>query len=192
MDDILHVKRLALLVLLASAAIVRADDAGNLLKNGDFSGGIAPWQGDITPATLTSGALVKLGADWSKVSQVYNATTGDYTLTVKYAVTSGSAFSTDPHMYGNVSNRLAIPGVGGFGSQIGQWVILLYNPVSSSFWRLTPRHGSAAQIFTARVHLKADTDNNDTSQNLLLAFPPGTGTVNLLSISLVPATGTAH
>jgi hypothetical protein len=56
----------------------------------------------------------------------------------------------------------------------------------STFWRITPSHGGCGgQIFTCRIHL--DSGNDQEGETLVLAFPPGSGSINLQNVSLMTA-----
>lgn len=197
-------KQLLVLAWLFLAPVSLSND-NNLLRNGDFSSGIAHWQGvyetvqaaspsgSSSSSAPTTGALVKLCPVWSKVTQNFSAKKGDYVLTVKYALSPDLKFSTNPEDYGRVSTLLALPNVGGFGARIGQWCAVVFDTSTgnSTFWRITPSHGSSVQIFTCRIHL--DSDNNQEGKTLVLAFPPGSGSINLQNVSLTAASpGTAH
>ena len=197
-------KQLLVLVWLGLAPVSLTDN-NNLLQNGDFSSGIAHWEGDYKTIKAVSssgpfsstapmtGALVKLGSAWSKVTQNFSAKVGDYVLTVKYALLPNLKFSTNPEDYGRVSTLLALPNVGGFGARTGQWCIIVFDASTghSTFWKITPSHGSSGQIFTCHIHL--DSDNDQEDRTLVLAFPPGNGSINLQNVSLTAATsGTSH
>ena len=94
-------KTLFVLFLLMGGSIAFADDE-NLLRNGDFSSGIAEWHGDchgIGSATddtgATSGIIVKLrSSEWTKVTQDFDGKAGNYLLTVVYTLGSGTTFSS--------------------------------------------------------------------------------------------------
>ncbi|MCE0524175.1 MAG: hypothetical protein LV480_14815 [Methylacidiphilales bacterium] len=182
-------KQLLVLAWLGLAPLSLADD-NNLIQNGDFSSGIAHWEGDhaTIEAASSSGALVKLGSAWSKIIQNFSAKMGDYVLTVKYALLPDLRFSTNPEDYGRVSTLLALPNVGAFGARTGQWCVVVFDTSTghSTFWRITPSRGSAGQTFTCRIHL--DSDNDQEGKTLVLAFPPGNGSIHLQSVSLTPAT----
>lgn len=181
-------KQLLILSWLCLAPVALADD-NNLLQNGDFSSGIAHWNGRIKATSApATGALVTLGSVWNKVTQSFAAPTGDFDLTVKYTLLPGVTFSSNPKDYGPLSTLLAIPKTGGFGGRVGQWCVVVVDPSSgqSTFWRITPNHSiSGVQTFTCRIHL--DSENDRQIKTLYLAFPPGTGALNLQNVSFVSA-----
>lgn len=190
-------KQLLVLSWLYLAPVALADD-NNLLQSGDFSSGIAHWKGAYetiqaasgpsSSMAPTTGALVKLGSTWSKITQNFSAKIGDYVLSVKYALLPDLRFSTNPEDYGRVSTLLALPNVGAFGARIGQWCVIVFDTDTgnSTFWRITPSRGSMSQTFTCRIHL--DSDNDQGGRTLVLAFPPGNGSINLQAVSLSAAT----
>ena len=80
-------KKLLLLCFLAGSLTAFADD--NLLQNGDFSSGLAEWEGDChTPGSAsddsgaTSGVVVKMRSDWTKMTQDFDSKPGNYLLTL--------------------------------------------------------------------------------------------------------------
>jgi len=185
-------KILLVLPLLCLAAFARAD-GDNLLQNGDFSSGTAHWVGNCESIKAdSSGAMVKLGPAWSKLTQNFNGKPGDYDLTVKYTLMPDLKFSTNGMDYGkSVPTVLGLANVGAFGSRMGQWIVIVFNNTNSTFWRITPSRGSLPQTFTCKIHL--DTDIDQEGQTLVLAYPPGTGSVNLQNISFTPtASGVTH
>jgi hypothetical protein len=186
-------KTVVFLAMMAGATLARAAEGDDLLKNGDFSAGVAPWKGNIeispaasTPGTTPAGgAVVKLGPAWSKVTQDFSAKEGDYALTVRYVLSPDLMFSTNPRDYGTVPRLVDLPNVGAFGSRLGQWCLILFDANSSSFWRITPTRASVGeQTFTSRVHLTPDYEQEGGT--LALAFPPGNGSFHLENISLTP------
>jgi hypothetical protein len=193
------VKIQLVLVWLCLTSVALADDK-NLLQNGDFSSGLAHWQGDFdtiqaasssgpsSAQSPTTGAVVKLRPTWSKLTQNFSAQMGDYVLTVKYALSPDLKFSSNSKDFGSVPNLIGLTNLGAFGSRIGQWCVIFFdaNTLHSTFWRITPSHGSMTQTFTCRVQL--DSDNDKEGKVLALAFPVGNGSMNLQNISFVRAT----
>jgi len=193
------VKIQLVLALLCLTPVARADN-NNLLQNGDFSSGMSHWQGDFdtiqaasssgpsSPQVPATGAVVKLRPTWSKLTQNFSAQMGDYVLSVKYALSPDLKFSTNTKDYGSVPNLIGLTNLGAFGSRIGQWCVIVFDAqtLHSTFWRITPSHGSMTQTFTCRVQL--DSDNDQEGKTLVLAFPVGNGSINLQNISFVRAT----
>lgn len=191
-------KTLTLLVLLFGASLAWADDAGtNLLKNGDFSSGINHWEGDLesvdtaSPDTSggpapTSGVIVKLHHDWSKVTQDFAGKIGEYNLMVKYAVSPDIKLSTDQEDYNNVPRQLGYSDLLGFDAHPGQWCLLFVDLAAGhyTYWSIRPQlTGTGTQTVHSHVHVDSD-DHND--KVFALVFPPGHGFINLQSITLTP------
>ena len=189
-------KTLPLLFLLITGAIATADQ--NMLKNGDFSGGINHWEGDchsISSTTFdsatvnppTTGVIVKLrGSDWTKVTQNFDGKMGKYLLTVKYTVSPDLKFSSRTDNYDNIPSRLELARLVPFGVNVGQWAIVVtdYGADRYTYWKITPKiDPSATQTATCNVHIDSDATNTKT---FCLGFPPGNGYMTLQSISLVP------
>jgi hypothetical protein len=187
-------KTLFLLLFLAGASVALADDA-NLLKNGDFSSGIAEWHGDchsIGSATddtgATSGIIVKLRShDWTKVTQDFDGKAGNYLLTVIYTLGAGTTFSQKPEDYSNVSGGLGLGGMSPFASTPSKWVVLISDTGTRhvSGWKVTPRlDTSGTQTLKADVWLNS---GDSFRKGFFLGFPPGEGSINLQSITLASA-----
>jgi len=75
-----------------------------------------------------------------------------------------------------------------FNVNVDQWCVVVFDASAgqSTFWRITPSQGSNGQIFTCRIHL--DSDNDQEGRILVLAFPPGNGSINLQNVSFTAAT----
>ena len=188
-------KTLALLVLLAGATAAMADD--NLLQNGDFSSGIAHWDGDChTPdataldsggATPTAGIIVQLRShDWTKVMQDFDGKIGEYQLTITYSASSDMKFSDNVKDYTNVPGLLGFSRLRPFNSTPGDWVVIVNDlgAMRYTYWKISPNMGaSGVQTLHLRVHLDSDASEK---KGFYLVFPPGEGIINLQSISLLP------
>jgi hypothetical protein len=189
-------KTLALLVFLAGTSAAMAD--ANLLQNGDFSSGIAHWDGNCrsldtaasdSPFSTapTTGVAVKLRHfDWTQVTQDFDGKIGQYLLTVTYSVSSDLKFSDKPDDYVNVPGKLGYTLLRPFNSEPGKWDLILIDIGANhyNYWKITPKvDASSTQIVTVNVQL----DSDDTQKKgFCLVFPPGQGVINLQSISLVP------
>jgi hypothetical protein len=190
-------KKLLLLVFLASGGLAMADQ--NVLKNGDFSGGINHWEGDcrtingttFDSSTLnapTTGVIVKLrGSDWTKVTQDFDGKMGKYLLTVTYTVSPDLKFSPRPDNYLGVPALLGLARLMPFDANVGQWAMVVTDLGADrySYWKITPKiDPSATQSIKCNVHIDSDATSSKT---FCLGFPPGKGYMTLQSISLVPA-----
>jgi hypothetical protein len=190
-------KTLALLVLLAASPVALADD--NLLQNGDFSSGIAHWEGDChtpdaapvdlgsTDASTVSGVIVKLRhGDWTKVTQDFTGKIGEYLLTITYSLSPDAKFSTDPDDYTNVPGKVGFNILRAFDSSPGNWNLIVTDIGAQryTYWTIEPKVGApGVQKITTRVQL----DSDDTQEKgFCLIFPPGDGFITLQSITLVP------
>jgi hypothetical protein len=181
-------KTLVLFLLLAGLGTVRGDD--NLLKNGDFSDGLAHWYGDAKLLDSASanaggsgqanGAVIKLrGHDWTRVSQDFEVKSGTYKLHVTLALAPDLHFSTQFADYINLRGKLNFQDKHPIDADPGQWVLVVTNSNDDALcWRVTP---SASQSYTFTVK---GIDFN-SRQTLSLAFPPGDGSVTVKEISLV-------
>jgi hypothetical protein len=188
-------KKLVIVLVLLSLINVRADT--NLLQNGDFSDGIAHWEGDChspdsdsvdlsaASAPPTTGIVVKLRhSDWTKVTQDFDGNIGEYLLTLNYSFSPGLKFSTNPDDYQNVPAKEGFSLFRSFDSDPGSWVIILSDLGAArfSYWKIAPNMTAGAQRALATVHL----DSDDThKKGFCLLFPPGDGIITLQSISLI-------
>jgi hypothetical protein len=183
-------KTLALLLFLGGVIIARADD--NLLQNGDFSGGVAHWYGnvqtpgDLDDATLPdSGVVIKLRPhDWTRANQDFQVKAGTYNLNIVFTLISGFHFSDQYSDYINLPKVLDFPaGDHPVDGSIGQWVAIIADNVASSslYWTGDPPQSAGQQTYTFKVK----DINFDNRQNLSLNFPPGSGYVVLQKVALV-------
>jgi hypothetical protein len=194
-------KIFALVLFLAGISVASADD--NLLRNGDFSSGLSHWEGDchtVGSSTFddsitsppTAGIIVKLRhSDWSKVTQDFDGKVGVYTLTINYSVSPDLKFSDRIDDYTNVTGRLELADLKPFDGNIGEWSLIITDLGANryTFWKITPKpSASGTQTVNVQVHLDSD---DYQKKGFFLAFPPGTGFINLQSITLTPVAATA-
>jgi hypothetical protein len=185
-------KTLALLLFLAGGSVVLADT--DVLENGSFSDGITSWEGDVHTAggssddsNSTSGVVVGLrSSDWTKISQVFDGKSGDYLLTITYTTTPGMTISNRAEDYQNTTLKMGLNGMAPINTQTGDWVLMVVDSGSarSEYWQITPTiNGTGVQTIKTQVSLKS---GDDHKKGFYLGFPPGSGTINLQSITLVP------
>lgn len=191
-------KTLALLLFLAGGSAVLADT--DALENGDFSDGISHWEGDVHTAgsstddsNSTTGVVVSLrSGDWTKISQDFDGKSGDYILTITYTVTPGMTLSDRAEDYQNTTLKMGLPGLSPINTKPGAWCLAVVDTGISRFtyWEITPTlNGTGVQTIKTHVTLKSD-DNH--RKGFFLGFPPGSGTINLQSITLVPFGGSSE
>lgn len=200
-------KILPVLLLLTSLTIVRADNNGNLLQNGDFSSGSAHWQGDghppdnsgndipdlsATPSTTTAspGIVIKLRShDWTKVLQDFDGNVGEYLLTIKYTAASDLQFSDKADDYNNIPGKVEFSRLMPFNGTPGNWIVIINDlgNLRYEYWQIKPKVNTAGvQTLTCNVKLNSD---DAVKKGFYLLFPPGTGAITLQSISLVAKGG---
>jgi hypothetical protein len=197
-------KTFALVLLLAGATPALADN--NLLQNGDFSSGIAEWEGDChsptsedatpdlsanplnTPtATAAQGVLVKLRhEDWTKMYQDFDGKAGQYLLTISYSLSPDAKFSTSPQDYADIPGATGFSRFRSFSGTPGKWIVIV-NDLGSmrfSYWEIAGQgQPGATQTFTAQVKLNSD---DEEKKSICLIFPPGDGQVTVKSVTLAP------
>ena len=190
---------LILLVLLCILPL-RAD---NWLQNGDFLDGITHWHGDgRSPADFASdnplqaadpftskGLIMPLKhLDWTKVAQDFKGKLASGVMTITYLVSKDLAFSDNPADYKNMPDHIGYDGWSAFNTPPGDWVVFVsdFGSAHGTYYEIKPKLGSPdAQTFRAKV--KGLTPLED--KTVTLAFPPGTGTIVILSASLTDENG---
>jgi len=182
------------LLVLACALPLRADEA---LQNGNFSDGITHWHGDgRSPADFASdnplqssdpfvsaGLIVPLKhVSWCKVAQDFRGKIATGVLTVTYKLSPDFAFSDKPEDYTNVPNQLGW-GWKSFNTTPGEWLVFISSlgDTRGTYYKVKPKTG-LSDTQTVKMKVKDLTPLED--QTLTLAFPPGTGTVVVLEVSL--------
>ncbi len=200
----------ALLLLLAALFVsispAFADEGKNLLKNGDFSSGISEWEGDChtpsqssddatptlgdaasTAAAPAAGVVVKLRSrDWTQMKQDFEGKVGEYNMTIVYSFSPDLKFSTSLDDYANIPQSTGYSLFRAFSSPPGKWIIIISDVGAAHFtyWTVDPQ-GAPGPTQTFRTHVRLDSDDS-SAKAICLVFPPGTGTVTLQSVSIVP------
>ena len=178
----------AILLALLLPLAARADE---MLKNTDFADGTSHWSGDGESAAASDaapskpGLIVKLRHSWTKVTQGFPGKTGQYTFTMTYSVEPGTSFSTDPNDFRRVVDQLGLTALKSFWITPGQWVVIMIDPAAGrfTFSDINPVTADGAQTITSDFNLDSDGD-----KKICLGFPPGTGSVTLINVSLKPKT----
>jgi hypothetical protein len=180
-------KKLLLLCFLAGSLAAFADDT-NLLQNGDFSSGLSEWEGDChTPGSAsdnsgaTTGVVVKMRDDWTKMTQDFDAKPGNYLLTITYTVTPDFAPSQKKEDYENVTGQLELSALGAINTSPGAWLIMINDTGAThyNYWQITPTTTAGVQTVHTLVQIQTD-----EKKGFFLGFPPGTGTINIQNITL--------
>jgi hypothetical protein len=182
-------KSLALLLLIAGVALARADS--DLLQNGDFSHGLAHWYGNIqalpdaADGTPVPGVMIKLrSSEWTTLTQDFEVKAGAYKLQATFTLSPNAHFSNQLTDYINIPVKLSFPDEHPLDAQPGQWVAVVTDPTAgtSLCWMVDCSRKPGQQTYTFTVK----DINFSNKQTLLLAFPPGSATVTLQRVSLVP------
>ncbi|HEV3270922.1 MAG TPA: hypothetical protein VGZ93_01955 [Candidatus Methylacidiphilales bacterium] len=183
------------LLALAFAIPLRAD---NWLENGDFMNGIDHWRGNgRSPADFASdspfdkpdpftskGLIIDLKqSHWAKVLQDFHGKGSSGVLTITYMVSPDLTFSNKGEYYQNVPGQIEYDAWVPFNMPPGDWVVLIsdFGAVHGPYYEIKPKLGSSnPQIFQTKVDRL--TPNGD--KTITLAFPPGSGKLVILSVSL--------
>jgi hypothetical protein len=168
----------------APPAPVRIVPVGGLIKNGNFVAGEGYWEGDGAPDRSGKGLVVTLNpSSWTRAYQTFADQGTQNSIEVTYQLSPGLTVSRDTADYTEISKRLQIPGFERFGSlgiSPGQFYGTIGDPNSDGIACevFSPQLGSTG-IQDYRHDYPATTVSGATT--FVLAFPPGSGTVTLLS-----------
>jgi hypothetical protein len=181
------------------AATLQTNDS---FQNGDFSHGDDHWQGDgkmpqayarDNPAALTDpltskGLIVTLNSSsWTRIYQTFaSGNSTHYSIVVTYKLSPNISLSRNAADYADISKKIQIPGFENFGSlpmQPGDFYGTIGDPTSTSMSMelFVPPVGSS-QVQTYQ-HSYPPVPISPT-KTFALAFPPGTGTVVILSVDV--------
>jgi len=187
------------LILLASASLLRADET---LQNADFTDGSNHWHGDgKTPAdyaqdnpaaatdTFTGkGLIIQLKPDrWTKVVQDFKGNKdAHYQLVVTYKFSPGLTFSSKAEDYANIPNQVRFEGSESwspFDIPAGQFFVTVDDiDDTKGYWeKVVSKSGTTETQKYIDPGLPMTPDSN---KMVTVAFPPGTGTIVLLGISV--------
>jgi hypothetical protein len=183
------------LLVLGYAFPLRAD---SWLENGDFADGINHWRGngrapaDMAPDNpmdkpdpfTSKGLIIPLRhVDWDKVAQDFKGKGASGILTITYMVAPDLTFSTKPEDYVNMPDQIHYDGWQSFDTPPGDWVVFVadFGTSRGTYWTIKPKLGSSApQTFRARVSGLTPLED----KTITLGFPPGSGNLVILNISL--------
>jgi len=189
-------KKLCLAFLLvASLQLVHAD---NVLKNSDFTDGALSWHGDgRTPADMKpqdsldtnnnygdQGLIIPLrGHTWTKIVQEFKTRNSSLTLNITYKLAPNTTFSTVSEDYVNVPHSIGFDAWPPFNGKKGSWMTMVsdFSKATLFYSNITPKPGSTDQQTESEPIVSLIPENEKT---ICLAFPPGTGAVILLHVSL--------
>jgi len=188
----------ALLFALAALACTLPLRADNWVQNGDFIDGITHWHGDgrapadfasdnpmAKPDPFTSkGLIIPLKHTvWAKVAQDFKGKSASGVLSITYMVSPDLTFSSKPDDYVNVPDHIGYDAWLPFNTPPGRWVIFISDFGSSrgEYYTIKPVLGSS-NVQTYRAKVGGLTPLED--KTISLVFPPGTGNLVILSVSL--------
>lgn len=199
-----------LLLLVGFLFLATSSLRAGILANGDFSDGIAHWKGDCRvgdsggslPAYSDRGGIIfPLANKWTKIYQTFDTRETGLKVTIHYSTTpdykTGQASTGTP---GAISFPINMgitsilsditklrfqdgPG-GGAASHLtpDDWLVVLVDSASNivKYVIIKPTPGKDEQTIVATLpDIVAHED-----KTFYLAFPPGAGSVNIISISL--------
>ena len=162
--------------------------ANTLLNNGDFSHGDAQWLGDGVFSPADRGLRVRLNSSaWTAIYQEFSGDKGTrYSLDLTYRLSTDFAPSKDPADYTEIGRHIGVPGFEHFGSITGR---------SGNFYGTigdTSAPTIACEIFDPKLGTnEVQTYHHDYpaipaagNDKVAVAFPPGSGTVVVLSVAV--------
>ena len=171
-------------------------------QNGDFSHGDDHWQGDgktppayakdnpgaLTDPLTSKGLIVTLNSSsWTRIYQTFaSGSATNYSIVVTYKLSPNISLSKNAADYAGISKNIQIPGFENFGSlpmHPGDFYGTIGDPTSTSMSMelFVPPVGSS-QVQTYQ-HTYPPVPLSPT-KTFALAFPPGTGTVVILSVDV--------
>jgi len=169
----------------AAPAPARTIPVGGLIQDGSFASPAGLWQGDGRPNPSGKGLVVTLSPTaWTRVFQTFASDAGTlYSIEVTYQLSPGLTFSQDPADYTDISKRLQIDGFENFHSMPiapGNCYGTIGDPTSGRI---------ACEVFAPQLRSTQVEDYQHSypsippngSKTFALAFPPGTGTITLLT-----------
>ena len=187
------------LLILAGATRLEAD---NLLQNGDFTDGSTHWQGDgksaadyahdnpmVTSDPFTSkGLIVQLDPHrWTKVSQAFKGNnSARYVFAINYMVSSDLSLSQNTDDYKNMADKIRVEGFDSwshFNIGVGQFFdgIDDLGTLRGFYEKFSPKLGTSEIQKFVDVGPPIAAGGNKV---VAVAFPPGTGTIVILNISV--------
>lgn len=192
----IDMKKLTFFLLLAGLGLLPLH-AANLLLNGDFTDSLGHWYGDgrtpaeyaqdnaqLTPDDFNNkGVIMPLkDMNWLKIAQDFQGNINGGTISVTYKLSPNFAFSDIPENYKNVPNKIGYNGWKPFGIKPGMWMLFIsdFGSAHGTYYSIKPKAGTAPQ--TIRCKITKLTPHED--KTITLAFPPGTGTVVILNVSV--------
>jgi hypothetical protein len=193
-------KTIAIVLLVVALVLpLRADE---VLQNGDFSDGITHWHGDArSPADFATdnplgsadpftskGMIIPLKhTAWVKVMQDFKATSQNSTLTITYMSSTDLALSTRDEDYALFPLCLDLT-IKSKPIKPNQWAAGVYvnggtmEKGYASELSLFPPPSAPTKPETVKMSLKGL--NPGDAYTAILAFPPGTGTIVVLNVSM--------
>ena len=171
--------------------------ADNLLQNSDFSSAGAHWQGDgssfaankLPTGTFgATGLVVILNPQaWTKIYQAFTGDKGTlYSIDVTYRVSQDLTLSQRASDYAAVNKHIGLAGYENFGEfnlPVGQFLGTIgdSNSTKVAYEVYVPQFKSTdVQTYHHTYPAIAANGNNIAA----LGFPPGKGSVNILSVSV--------
>ena len=184
--------------LFFAAPFLRAD----VLANSDFSEGRAHWGGDAEeiaapdPATSTgtdtpsTGVTIKLKKDrWTMIYQSFTVRepvlyyTIVFKLSPDYKLTSQGSDDSAAADFSNVPGIMQL-----YDVPVGHWTLLYTgtDPTDSTSIKMKHLEADATLAKTQTLTGKLINLNNGADASLILAIPPGEGSVTLSTVELSP------
>ena len=170
-------------------------------QNSDFSQGASGWGGNFQPAapptTPAGGLVVQLKPhEWTTLTQDIDIKSFKMTLHCEFLYAADATCSTEPQDYQNIEQKVGLPDRGQAINNLNQ--MALWNMQGKGFVILTGQDKSEDEFFLYRPEWGYERAQRasfsfrfgvpDNKRTLMLALPPGTGTVTIRSIE---ATGSA-
>jgi hypothetical protein len=166
-------------------APVRQVPAGGLIRNGNFADDGMDWEGDGRPDPSGKGLDVTLSPSaWTRVYQTFPGNSGTrHSIEVTYRLSPGLTVSRNAADYANMGKSIRVSGFENYGAIAfppGNFYGTIGDPNAATICCevYAPQFGSTDVQDYQHTYPAIPPNGNNT---FALAFPPGTGTVTLLT-----------
>jgi len=137
------------------------------------------------PDPFTSKGLIIPLKDitWTKVAQDFKGKLASGVLTISYKLSPDLAFSTKADDYVNMPGHIGYDFWKPFNTPQGSWIVFIsdFGSARGNYFKIAPKPGASDQP-DLKLEVHGLTPLED--KTITLAFPPGTGKVVILNISL--------
>jgi hypothetical protein len=161
----------------------------DILLNSDFSEGTAHWKDDpnatacLNAQATSSGAMIPLSSNWSRISQVFDTPDAVLALSLTYSFSDDGSFTPGAVFNNSVVQQLTGVSVVPFSLPLksNEFVAMIVDPQAHSihYIKISSNAPNAKSII-ATFHQLLEHEE----KTFYLVFPPGAGSVTVSRASL--------